>query len=1114
MARADRLLRLRPVALAAACALVGTAVHAQSPGLAGARPDLSYTPVTGIDAPLVPAAPGDRVTPGVRLRTDLTPGTPPGSAPVDRVVVELDRNHVPADGQSPVKVTVRLFGRDGQPLARTGFVTLEHSGGRVLLPQARTDEFGPRALDADRTNPGIQLAVKDGVASFHLLAPPEAQEVRLRVSADGQTAAGTVSFVPDLRPMVAAGLVEGVINFRDKVALTPVRRGDAFEQEIEAWSRSFRGGKADVGARAAFYLKGTVRGDLLLTAAYDSDKVTHARLLRDVRADELYPVYGDAALRSYDARSGDRLYVRLDKDKSYVLYGDFVTGDGFSQMQGQGAVASLKQRSLGQYNRTATGLRAHHETARLTGNVFAFHDTLRAVVEEFASQGSGPYGLRHNAVLEGSEKVEVITRDRNQPARIVAVRPLVRLVDYSFEPFSGRILLSTFLPSVDANLDPVSLRVSYEVDQGGERFWVGGGDLQFRINDKLEVGGSAVSDRNALAPYQLLSGNLTVKFDERSALVIELAQSTSTVNTNPANRNLAPGLANAVGEVDGMAARVEFVHQGEKTEARFSAGRSSSLFNNPSSPLLGGRDELLARGAVQVADQWKLYAEALHSEDRASDGGQRQTAAVGAQWTPTERLTLDASLRQHRETIGSNTTGVVISPFSLTSGLTGSLASGAGGGAVGFGVQALDPSTGLPLITQGGLTPQASSLPRGTRLDSRTLRLGAGWRATEQWRLGAELETDVGGDERKRIALGADYAINPRTRLYGRAEHQTGWVQLNGVSDTQRSADTLALGVDTTVLRETQLFSEYRLRDAISGRDLQLASGARHFWDLAEGIRANLAVERVKVLSGETATVNAIAAGIDYAAHPLWRGSTRVERRHSADVPGTTVNDAFTTTLWQVMVARKLDRDWTLLGRNYLLRTDYAARGDVMQDRLQVGLAYRDTDTNRINALGKIEFKHETDASNDAVGELRSRAFIVSTHADWHPARPWWLSGRVAAKWQNDRFESGVDSRFRAGLVSGRVVYDITENWDLGAMAAVQLGQGGARQHAAGFEVGYLLQQNLWLSAGVNLTGFSGDPDLAGYEYTRSGVYLRLRFKFDENLFKGGDREVNRSLDR
>ena len=41
------------------------------------------------------------------------------------------------------------------------------------------------------------------------------------------------------------------------------------------------------------------------------------------------------------------------------------------------------------------------------------------------------------------------------------MRPLTRLVDYSFEPFSGRILLATFLPGVDANLNPVTLRVTY-----------------------------------------------------------------------------------------------------------------------------------------------------------------------------------------------------------------------------------------------------------------------------------------------------------------------------------------------------------------------------------------------------------------------------------------------------------------------------------------------------------------------------------------------------------------------------------------------------------------------------------------------------------------------------
>jgi hypothetical protein len=107
-----------------------------------------------------------------------------------------------------------------------------------------------------------------------------------------------------------------------------------------------------------------------------------------------------------------------------------------------------------------------------------------------------------------------------------------------------------------------------------------------------------------------------------------------------------------------------------------------------------------------------------------------------------------------------------------------------------------------------------------------------------------------------------------------------------------------------------------------------------------------------------------------------------------------------------------------------------------------------------------------------------------------------------------------VQSDFKAMLLAGRLVWDFTENWDFSVLSATQIGQRGAREYALGAEVGYLLRQNLWLSVGANATGFAGDADLVGYEYTRSGVYVRLRFKFDETLFKGSDREVNRSLPR
>jgi len=533
-------------------------------------------------------------------------------------------------------------------------------------------------------------------------------------------------------------------------------------------------------------------------------------------------------------------------------------------------------------------------------------------------------------------------------------------------------------------------------------------------------------------------------------------------------------------------------------------------------PLNAGRGEGQASASYRITETVKVYGEGVLSEDRNPGGGERKIGGAGVRWTATDRLSVDVGVRMARETIGTQGNGVSSVPFGSQLGLTGSIASGAGGGALGYGNQPLDPSTGLPIITPStGLAPAISNLAPGTKLESDTVRVGLGYKVSETVRLGGEVEHDVSGEARRRYALGGDWQVNDRTKAYARYERQEGWAFLQGVTATGQNANAFLLGVDSTIVKDTQAFSEYRLRDAVSGRDLQLASGVRNFIDVREGLRLTTAFEHVGVMSGQTAPSNAASVGLDYTADPLWRGSTRLEVRRSGDIADTTtVNEQFTTILGQALVARKLSRDWTLLARDYLLKTDYADRGDIVQNRAQLGVAYRDTDTNRVNALAKVEWKDERDASNAAVGTLKTNAVIVSAHADWHPSRPWWMTGRVAAKWQRDQFELGTTDSFRAQLVAGRVVYDVTEIWDVGVLAAAQLGQLGATQYATGAEVGYLLKQNLWLSAGFNVSGFKGDSDLTGYEYVQRGVYLRLRFKFDETLFKGRDPAANPSLDR
>lgn len=1102
---------MKPLAVALAMVL--------APGLSLAQntaTDRHFTPVLGQAAPLYPQSPETRNPPSQPLFAQ--PGNVDYSVntAVERLVVELDRNGVPADGQSPVHVVVQLSGADGKPLVGETFATVETSGGRLLLPDARTDELGPGRMDADRMTPGVQLKVINGRAEFDLLAPHDPQDVLLRVTAGGQSAEGMVDFVPELRELIATGLIEGVVNFRRNGSglIANSQNGDGFERDIRRWEKQFNHGKANGAARTAFFVKGTIKGEYLLTAAYDSDKDVRARLLRDIRPEEFYPVYGDASLRGFDARSAERLYVRVDKNRSYLLYGDFQTGEGMSAPSGVDFSSPAPARALGTYNRTATGLGWHFENQRVRGNVFAIEDSLRQVVEELPSSGSGPYGLRNSAVLEGSERVEVIVRDRNQPSRIVSVRPLARLLDYSFEPFSGRILLGSFLPAFDSNLNPVSLRITYEVDQGTEKFLVAGADAQLRVGERGEIGGSYIDDRNPFATFEMASANAGYRFGENTWLVAEAARTRSEVNTNPVNQYGTPALQGMSGLVEGDAWRVEFGHAGPVFDLRLFAGQSDPAFNNPASPLYGGRGEYNIATRWRLGERAELYAEGLRSEDRNPDGGERNAGSVGVRVKATERLTLDVGYRAIRETVGAYYTWATQSGYGNIGGLLGGYATGAAGGALGFGQQPLDPLTGLPIIANGSTNDVASGLPVGTELSSDMLRIGLGFKASERFSIGGEVEQDIHGEDRNRLALGMDYQLRERSRIYGRYEKQTGTSGINGLTNDGREADTVAVGVDSSYLRNTQLFSEYRLRDAIAGRDVQAASGVRNQWEIGEGVRLSTTLEHTNVISGNVGDSTGVGFGLDYTANPLWRGSLRVEHRLSDDIADTPTDETYNTTLVQAMAARKLNRDWTMLARNYLLRTDYKARGDVLQDRFQIGVAYRDTDTNRVNALARYEYKLEKDESgmssagfqSDTGQDVRTRAHIVSAHADWHPSRPWWLTGRVAAKWQQDSFVytngSRIDDDFNAVLLSGRVVYDITENWDVGLLASNFRGQYGANQYALGVEVGRLLRQNLWLSVGYNATGFRGDADLSGYEYTQQGVYVRLRFKFDEDLFR------------
>lgn len=914
-----------------------------------------------------------------------------------------------ADGKTPARVVVSLFDRNNVPVTSRVAINLSTSVGRWNVE------------DLNPAEPGLQTFVEDGRAEFLLMPPNEPGQAQIRVSSGDIKTEEKLDFLPDLREMIAAGVIEGVLNLRklDARGLTPARAQDGFEQEIQHISRTWGNGDRDAGARAAMFLKGKVRGEYLLTLAYDSDKNTRERLFRDIQPDEFYPVYGDSSVRSFDAQSTGRLYVRIDNRKSYLLYGDFNTSQ------------ATDARKLSNYSRSLTGVKEHFENSRVSANLFASRDSTRQVIDEFAANGtSGPFTLSRTRGLINSEKIEVLTRDRNQPSVIIRSLPQARFIDYELEPLTGRILFKAPIPSLDENLNPISIRFTYEIDQGGQEFWVFGGDVQVKLTENIEVGAMLVDDRNPADKFRMAGVNAIAKLADKTFLVAEIAETR--------REQFATGLTQ--GEKQGRAERVELRHANGALDANFYAGRADENFDNPSSGLSKGRLELGGKLAYRLDDKTRIRGEFLRTEELLS-ASKRDGLLVAAERTLENGLRVEVGIRHARESQVTQLPGTVVIPNELTA-------------------------------IRARVTGEVPGLKDAS--------------------VYVEAEVDVKDSARKIAAIGGDYRLGGSGRLYARHEFISSLTGPYGLNNQQRQNSTV-VGISTDYMKDGNVFSEYRIRDAISGGDAEAALGLRNLWHVADGVALTTSFERVHALSGKVENESTAATfGLEYTANPLWKGSTRLELRKGNS------SDSILST---VAAASRLNQNWTLLGRNTysLIKNKGQSTGESEQDRLQAGLAYRDTKTDTWNALGRVEHRTENDTTQPGV-ELKRTVELISIHANWQPRRPFTFSGRYAAKWTNEQ-SNDLRTKNNAHLLAGRAIWEFAPRWDASLNASTLLSNGvQSKYYGLGVEIGFMVMENLWLSAGYNVFGYR-DDDLTSGEYTNKGAFVRLRYKFDEDLF-------------
>ncbi|KAA0939752.1 DUF11 domain-containing protein [Psychrobacter sp. ANT_H59] len=958
---------------------------------------------------------------------------------------------VAADGVSDYQIVISLKDRDGRPYIASTPITIDTNIGRINL------------ADSSKDQAGTQVTVNGGELLISVTAPSVPGKGEMIIDTGSNKQVIPLQFTAQLRPLIAVGIVEGAIALKDFDGSNITDAQGAFEKELREIA-----GNDDYSAtgRAAMFLKGKVRGDYLLTLAYDSDKKGE-RLFRDIEPGEYYPVYGDSSAKGFDAQSTSKLYVRLDKGRSFAMYGDLKT-----QIDNDEGI------KLGQYNRTLTGVKAQFEDSNTRITAFAAETSTSQRVNETRGLGiSGPYPLANDfdAVLENSETIEVITRDANNPGRIVRRETLTRFADYEIDPISRSLYLKSPIASQDIDGNPIYLRVTVEVDEGGEKYWVGGVAAKRQLTDKIAIGGSYINSDDPLNKEELASVNTVVKLNDKLKLVAEYAKNKAeNPNFEPSNQINADKLTGDNAEGDAL--RIELDYDNKKhTRAKAYHNDTDIGFVTGASPQTAGRTESGIE-IIHTLNEKKtaLKLEGVRTEDHITDA-----STEGVQASIEQRLSKnivgEIGVRYYKqEAAASRNIQAATDVVDITN----------------------DTFANDDIINQSALS-NVSNTEKDIEGTTARARLTARLPKLNNSLVFAEYEQDIEHSSRNATSIGGETALGNLGRLYARHDLINSLSGSYGLDDSEERQRTV-VGFDATYMKDGKVYSEYRMRDAISAREAEAAIGLKNKWYVQKGLTLNTLLERVESLEGEKdSTSTAAGFGVEYLANENYKASGRLEKRWG---------DTSDTLLGSAGVAYRYNDEVTLLAKDIYSKVDYDD-GHRTINRFQLGAAYRDYDSNQLDMLAKLEYRLDDNATGD--DPYQKDAIVWSWSGNYHPTRPLTLSGHYAGKY-TEYDAQGIASDNTAHALYARGLYDISERWDIGLQAGTYWNkQANDLAYLVGAEVGYSPMNNLWLSLGYNFMGFE-DEDIAYDDTTIEGAYFRLRFKFDEDLFKREDPRKNK----
>ncbi len=887
-----------------------------------------------------------------------------------------------------------------------------------------SDTAGIVATDVDPNQDGIQVRIDSGKVRFGIQSPSASLVSTIAASWGNVSAAQEIEFTTPIVPLMIVGSADAEGSLLSASGnLTGIKNRSAIDDGFHS------------EGRLAFYGRGTVMEKYLLTASFDNQRRQKDRLFRDLDPDVLYSIYGDNSRVDYTAQTSNPFFLKLELNRSYLMFGDFNTAFG--------------QNELARYDRTFTGISGHYESRTGKADVFATVTDRKVVQDEIRGQGiSGYYFLGVSNVVPGSEKIRIETRDKRHNEVIVNRAEKSRFGDYEIDYVQGTLFFKQPVNSIDQAGNPVYIVVSYESQSGFPTNYVTGVQAEQRILKGWTIGATAVTEERMPTNYTVLGVYTRYSYADRLQTNVEVAHGSDVSNSGAAWKIELGGAP-----IDRMQVKSYF----RKVESGFVNQTAGA----------GGAAEL---GSTKYG--------------------------VGGVYDGLFETKLMADFYSQQQTSGNASVNV----HSITGGAERKISS--------FATIALRAEN--LRYESARMDTALVDTKQSTLINAKTTV-----RANDRINLTGEYEQSISSSAKEQItpssaAIGAEYRVTDDITLSAQQRFYIG------------SGSSTIFGVGSELGYGTTMTGRYEIGNGINGKRNQASIGLKNTTKLSEEVTANAAFERTRALDRQLAEAktndnDALSLGLEYLPKESYKATIKGEYakntqavRKNLSFAGDirlandfTVIDKFTYYVEQRIAPQTPSSTFSdgVLSAQQIGTP--AGSGTLSKFDNAIGIAYRPTEMDWLNAIGKYEKRIERNGV--VMPNTSSSADIVSLHTFIEPVFGLEIGTKYALKYATDE-AYGLSASAVTDFYLLRAEYDLRWNsFDVAAeyriLSSRIAGQANSQsaKHGYSAEIGNVVFENLRFAVGYNFVG-TEDKDLVGRDYQSAGPFLSVRAKFTEKI--------------